>query len=169
LGRSIGLIAALGAGFLLGRVVHQQPAPQSARNPLSVNGLAPLGRISSASDQASSASVQAWSSTDKASGRPFGASSVTDRASFVASEPLWHPFGSRSASDQASTASDQASTGSVEAPSASVQARRVAAGAPIHAPQRLCPCPQVLNRPPPVTAAIPGSAPGESDRVKRAP
>jgi len=60
---------------------------------------------------------------------------------------------------QASTASVQASSGSVHAPSAtdkassaSVQARRAAAGAPIHASERLWPCPQVSSRPPPVTA-----------------
>ena len=156
-------------GLRLGRIVHEWPRQQSARNPLSVNGLGTLEGISSASVQASTvadqastasvqastASVQASSATDKASGRPFGASSATDRASSVASELPRHPVWSRSASDQASTAA--------------VQASSAALGAPIHAPGRLCQCPHVCSQPPPVTTAIPGSAPGKSDPVKRVP
>ena len=152
------------------------PRRQFARNPVRVNGLDPLTRISTASVQASTASFQASnasvrastasfrtrSGTDKASGRSFGASSVTDRASSVAFEFPRHPFWSRFASDQASTAS-------VQAPSASVKASSAALGAPIHAPERLWSCPQALSRPPAVTAAIPGSAPGEGDPVKPAP
>ena len=131
------------------------PHRPCARNTLCVNGLGALGRISSASDQALSvadqassasveasfASVQVSSGTDKASGQPPGTLSVTDRVSFVASELLRHPSWSQFVSDQAS--------------SASVQARRAVAGVPIHAPERLSPCPQVSSRPPPVTGATP--------------
>jgi hypothetical protein len=136
-----------------------------ACNPLYVNELGALRRISSASDQASSASVQvstasdqastasvqASSGTNKASGKPLDASSETDRASFVAFELWRHPFWSRFASDQASTASVEASCATAAAtdtnshgihgaaPSDSVIVRVSGRGSPGHRVTHLAP------------------------------
>ena len=127
--KAIVLIPALAAGFVLARLHASSSRQRFDRNPLSVNGLGALGAISSATDQASSASVQASTSSDQAStalveasfgsdealGRPLDASLDTDQASFVAFELPSNAYWSRFASDQASSASVQACAVSVEA------------------------------------------------------